>query len=119
MADTVNTDPTKACMCPTPVEDESDPYPTDSELQVIIEWPHTSKYTDLMEYIRSLWWMPDWGWHRDTETDDGKYHVSTGGWSGNEDIIRCMRENYMFWSLCWESTRRGGHYVFDIPESNK
>jgi len=38
--------------------------------------------------------------------------VSTGGWSGNEELIGAMRMNFILWSQWWWSSRRGGHYVF-------
>ncbi|GAH55057.1 unnamed protein product [marine sediment metagenome] len=41
-----------------------------------------------------------------------EYH--TGGWSGNEDVINALRQNLLFWSVCWEKSTRGGHYYFKI-----
>lgn len=45
-----------------------------------------------------------------------RYTFSTGGWSGNEDLIRAMEQNWMIWSLTWVQSRRGGHYIFEDPK---
>lgn len=90
-------------------------YPTDEDLKKIREWDCTDdtgeKRKALLEFVRSIWWAPDWGIHVD---ENGVWHVSTGGWSGNEEIIEAMGTNFLFWSLAWFTHRRGGHYTF-IP----
>ena len=42
-----------------------------------------------------------------------EYH--TGGWSGNEDIIRVL-ENSWVWPLTFERYDAGGHYYFEPIE---
>jgi hypothetical protein len=74
----------------------------------------------VLDTIKSAWEYADWGWRKEEAVDDFKkpvirYHVSTGGWSGNEEIINALRLNPCFWPLYWHSARRGGHYVFEIP----
>ena len=66
---------------------------------------------DLFDFIIQEWNWPDWG----TKKKGRKYEFHTGGWSGNEDIIRAMQDNYLFWGLCWVMSKRGGHYWFEIP----
>lgn len=83
-------------------------YPTEEELERIRTWPATD-HLGLMEYVESLWEYPDF-----FNRDGHNWLVSTGGWSGNEDIIDAMRENTIFWSLRWYSSRRGGHYQFIV-----
>lgn len=39
--------------------------------------------------------------------------LHTGGWSGNESVIEALSGNFIFWSLYWDLSRKGGHYRFD------
>jgi len=72
-----------------------------------------------MDFVHSLWHWPDWGWKELATDDRTTYDISTGGWSGNEELIGAMRENFMFWSMCWVSSRRGGHYIFEVRPIKK
>lgn len=104
--------------------DEYD-YPTDAQLRRVRRWKieQNSDFDALMTFVRSLWWSPEWGWSVDArrvrEYKSGplqrRYRVSTGGWSGNESLIDALRRNFIFWAVCWRSSRRGGHYVFEVP----
>jgi len=92
-------------------------YPTDEELDLIESWDYND-FKGLMLVIEDLWSYPD---YFSVEVGKSfinkkvlKYDISTGGWSGNEDIIAAMMDNTMFWSLCWEESRRGGHYKFEV-----
>lgn len=101
---------------------DEDGYPTEAALNVITHWPwNTSGW---FEFIKEIWWMPDWGWReddviRDDVTDSEfdkprhRYYISTGGWSGNESIIRAMTDNWFLWDWHWVQSRRGGHYIFE------
>lgn len=42
-----------------------------------------------------------------------KFYYSTGGWSGHEELIAELEQTW-FWVFCWEQSRRGGHYIFEI-----
>ena len=94
---------------------DSNNYPTESELGRIRAWSHEDGWAELMGFIRSIWWHADWGWSVDAGKLVTKYQISTGGWSGNEEIIEAMQENKRFWATCWYSNRRGGHYEFRVP----
>ena len=84
-------------------------YPTDEELEIIRNWK-TNDFHGLMEYIKPLWNYADCGyWNFENDI----YSISTGGWSGNEDIIANMQENIVWWMMYWQSSRRGGHYTFE------
>ncbi len=102
---------------------DSDGYPTDSVLQVIESWnslerdPH-----ELMAFIKKLWNYAEWGWREKEVLDNAvlghciSYNISTAGWSGNEDLIRALKNNkHHFWAIYWEQSSRGGHYIIQIP----
>lgn len=88
-------------------------YPTEEELKRLREWPFGDG-REWLEFARSIWHMQDWGWAE--EIRPGHNHASTGGWSGNEEIIDAMQDNWILWHVVWDSTRRGGHYVFLLPK---
>lgn len=92
-------------------------YPREDELERVATWE--GDWRECFAFIRSIWWMPDWGWHEATVTDDfdrivTRYSISTGGWSGNEDIIAAMERNWMLMAMTWQQSRRGGHYIFEL-----
>jgi hypothetical protein len=92
---------------------DDDGYPNDYALEKIKtwEWSQTDK---LFKLMRELWAYNEY-W---TETDDGEkitYNISTVGWSGNESIIGALQENWMIWHFTWVQSRRGGHYIFELP----
>lgn len=86
-------------------------YPLDAELARLKEWP-VADPKGFLEYARSLWWAADWGW---PELEGA---VSTGGWSGNEDIIEVMQEAQcgLLWHQVWWQTRRGGHHLLRLTD---
>jgi len=89
-----------------------DGYPEESELQKIAEWDYKD-FCSLMQYIKERWKYADIGYF---DGINNIYQFSTGGWSGNESIISALQENVMFWACCWQSSKRGGHYVFRVRE---
>lgn len=102
-------------------------YPEDEQLQRVTAWSPTwdkagkkPHYDAWFEFIKSLWWMPDWGWREYEGFDEDEpvriFHISTGGWSGNEDLIDAMSDNFICWSQTFSVHRTGGHYEFRIPD---
>lgn len=92
-------------------------YPTEDELEVIKTWE--GDYNELMRYVEKLWAYPEYFNSKrseDEQTDAPQmwWWVSTGGWSGNEELIGALQSNQMFWLLHWVSSRRGGHYEFEV-----
>lgn len=100
---------------------DSDNYPEETELQTIREWPLKSRadFAALFTYVHERWAFDYW--QKEDATDDvvgrrvTRYEISTGGWSGNEDLLGAMRDNRIFWGCCWVQSRRGGHYIFELP----
>lgn len=105
---------------------DEDGYPTESCLEKIKNWPVGDSEEDLIEFIKSVWWATDWGWSESVINHPYRknrkvkeYQISTGGWSGNESLMKAFEEN-IIWHFVWQSSRRGGHYVFhiDLPDNN-
>ena len=103
---------------------DDDGYPTEAALMLVENW-HWMYAKEWFEFIKSIWWARDWGWTEGEEPhewDAGKivyrYNISTGGWSGNESIIRAMEANGngFMWYLNWVQSRRGGHYIFELRD---
>ena len=99
---------------PEVIHDDSGQYPSDEALEFIEKFD-CAKYgcLSLTEFIEQVWWASDWGYNLKGKRKK-KLQLSTGGWSGNEDIIRALKNNFVFWSMCWVETKRGGHYTFEI-----
>lgn len=89
-------------------------YPSEEVLSAIRSWPMNDGPAMhgkcMLERIREIWHNADWGF----DNDESEYRLSTGGWSGNEDIISAMAANVVFWGTWFHSMRRGGHYVFRL-----
>ena len=91
----------------------SDEYPREDELKTIEEWDfRKNSITDLLDFVRRLWKYDD----RFVLTGKKvlRLYLSTGGWSGNESLIIALRQNFLFWAMCWKKQERGGHYWFTV-----
>jgi hypothetical protein len=96
---------------------DADGYPEEHELEKIRTWPilNPSETHALVDYVAERWRWPEFGWHEYRDRDGARvFALSTGGWSGNEDLIAAMRGNYVWWSFCWIVSRSGGHYLFRL-----
>ncbi len=90
-------------------------YPSDEDIERIHQWQfqEPGSFAALMNFVQACWNYSDWGF----KEDGRRYSLSTGGWSGNEEVIGAMKTNMgMFWGICWQSSKRGGHYEFEIPD---
>lgn len=85
-------------------------YPSRRTLLAIEQWP-SDEIDNLFRFLRSAW-----KWREFCRRYRRYYSFSTGGWSGNEDLIRALQQNTVAWGLCWVSSERGGHYRFELPE---
>jgi hypothetical protein len=88
-------------------------YPSEEALAAIAQWPHNC-FLDLMDAVKDIWAYADWGWRVEHHVTRDVFYLSTAGWSGNESIISALQDNRMFWAMCWQESRRGGHYVFHV-----
>ena len=94
------------------MSESEDEYPTDEELERIVNWPYTDVDAGL-EYCVSLW-----HWPKSIQREDGALYLATGGWSGNEAIIGAMRKNIGLWSR-WICSSRGGAHEFELEDCRK
>ncbi|HYE94417.1 MAG TPA: hypothetical protein VEA38_25510 [Terriglobales bacterium] len=97
-----------------------DRYPTEEELTAVETWD-TADPAGWLGYISTLWWAADWGWREMPVAEEAftrrpyqAFHVSTGGWSGNEEIISAMQRNRWLWAQIIYGWRIGGHYEFRL-----
>lgn len=84
-------------------------YPTTEQLEKIKNFPMSGDkdWKRLIVHISYIWEYPN------CFKIGNKYiTMVTGGWSGNEEIIAALSENYIAWSLYWYDSKRGGKYRF-------
>lgn len=96
-----------------------DIYPSDYCLDLIKDW-HWTDQKAWFEFIRDVWDLSG-GWseqevHEHPQKPTCRYTISTGGWSGNESIIKAMEMAPMLWYLTWVQSNRGGLYIFELRE---
>lgn len=90
-------------------------YPTDNELEKIKTWDFPNGVTqksvsEFFEFIGSIQCVEHYGKLRKTKKF---WKFATGGWSGNEEIITAIEQNYFFMAVCWYLSKRGGLYWFE------
>jgi len=100
---------------------DADGYPTESVEKIITAWPLENP-KGWFEFIKQQWYYSTWGWKESVQDHEYRknkrvlrYNISTAGWSGNEYIIRAMQSHSFLWHITWVQSRRGGHYIFEIP----
>jgi hypothetical protein len=83
---------------------EENGYPTEETLDKIRNWDFQD-FEGLAKFCHNLWYYPSY-----SSFNGEEWEVSTGGWSGHEDIID---ELPRIWKALFHySWRVGGHYVF-------
>jgi hypothetical protein len=98
-------------------------YPTERTLQVIERWP-AEDVSGCLDFMIKGWYEPGASFDllRPEELavvgwTEGKRYVrfATGGWSGNEDLIRALRRNRLINAQAWCLTARGGLHIYQRP----
>lgn len=91
----------------------SNEYPSAATLRKIRRWPIATSEdcVDLLRFIESEFRWAD----RQVRRRGRRWSISTGGWSGNEDLVAALQCNLVFWAICWMKSERGGHFVFEAP----
>lgn len=101
-----------------------DPYPTEKELEKIKKWDWND-CEGLAKFVQSIWhWGEDYAplddWKKDEfDREYRMFRLITGGWSGNEDIVRALNKNTMFQMICWQASFRGGLHIYHIKKFEK
>lgn len=96
---------------------DEDGYPHDSTLARLREWD-AMDFQGLAKYLTKAWHYKHYVTLSDgqnlagDEVRDGVMEISTGGWSGNEEMIDALQRNWMWWQMHWVQSRRGGHFIF-------
>jgi len=94
---------------------DEDGYPTQEALDYIRNWQAggeywcKSMYRELVDYIKSIWWMSSDA----IEEENGLLEIHTYGWSGNEDIIDELNKTDL-WLMKFRAKQSGGHYYFKL-----
>lgn len=87
-------------------------YPSDFVLKTLEKWVlNKENLNEFLDLLQSEWEFADIGYYK---FEEGMLELHTGGWSGNEDIIRALRLNSLFWRSCFVRDEPGGHYWFNL-----
>ena len=93
----------------------SDDYPTEETLQKIEKWPYDD-FRGLLEFLVDSWIV---AYGRTWRGVNYEWIFTTGGWSGNEELIAAFQKNHICWSMLWYSSSRGGMYQFILADDSK
>jgi len=102
---------------------DSHGYPTEETC----EYLHLcSDATLALDFMKAAWFYPDFIGHvlRPAESEvvmadpeDRFLRAATGGWSGNEELIASLRQNFVAWGLTWRLSSCGGLHIFEYPSA--
>jgi hypothetical protein len=100
---------------------DGDGYPTEAALTRIEQWP-LEDANGVLDFIKSLWWMADWGVAGTlsaaeaeivhAEPEDRFLRLATGGWSGNESLIDALDRHLILSAFLWCLSTRGGLHIY-------
>ena len=101
---------------------DHDGYPTDASLIEI----ERAKWVDaaaVLDAVKAAWHWQDFATHDLTVCESSVVHVmdgelflrlSTGGWSGNESLVKALMKSEVG-KLTWALKARGGLWIFRYP----
>lgn len=93
-------------------------YPDTHELKKISTWDYKDVF-NLIDYIHECWnyshgFIKEWKYDDIFKRHELHLELHTGGWSGNEDLIKAIMDNEWIQMLWYAEWKRGGHYKFII-----
>lgn len=84
-------------------------YPEQDQLNALIKLDSFKlSFSEFVDHIRNCY-NEDYG---KIDFDGTTLRISTGGWSGNEDILSALQDNIGFWTRYWCEVHRGGLFIF-------
>ena len=95
---------------------DDDGYPSAYAHQLLKQWP----FEDPMGWFhlaQKLWHFQHY-FEITESAEKWALRVGTAGWSGNEGLLAAMKQNMPLWSDAWRSSRRGGHYEFEVTKES-
>jgi hypothetical protein len=94
---------------------DRDGYPTEETLEAIEKWP-VETIKEVFPFIAAAWYYPDCA----REMRSGLWVFATGGWSGNESLMRAFEKNICSFSIGFYSLYvPGGLWIFALESEAK
>ncbi len=93
-------------------------YPDSRELDAIAAWKPPEGWKGDRPWLPILQLVAD-AWNTDmgrAKREGDVWTFITGGWSGNEDILGALEENWSARSVLWLASYRGGKHEFGVKE---
>lgn len=87
---------------------------TAEDLKKIAEWDYKD-FSGLLDFVAEIWWCPEWGLIRNEMPGGEWLELHTGGWSGNEQIIHALQQNFMNYSRSFGALNEQG-FFFDSTQ---
>jgi len=94
-------------------------YPTKEYIDYI--WMYTSETMSIIDFVETILqegWNTEYGKFKLSKKNKNimELELSTGGWSGNEEIINAILGNIYFthYKMTYVQWNIGGHYCFEI-----
>lgn len=107
-------------------EFDADGYPSPRTLRTLTKWP-IGNFGGALDFLAAGWSYPERVSRElsaaevelvHADLGDRFLRVSTGGWSGNEELLAAFRQNIVGWSLTWRLKTSGGLYIFEYPAAS-
>lgn len=93
-------------------------YPDSADIKAIEQWNPGPEWSGSESWLPILTLMEE-AWNHDMGRviwNDARTECTfiTGGWSGNEEILGAMSDNFAARSMLWLSSHRGGKEVYGV-----
>jgi hypothetical protein len=98
-------------------------YPTEVELLRLETWPGQD-LAGALDFVKTIWHWPDFASHDLRPEEAAVLHahpgelylrLATGGWSGNESIVRALNANRLLRTFTWRLSSVGGLHIYQYP----